>query len=413
MRSKLWLALLCLAASGALVPASAQSDPGCLYSADFSGVFVTQPAGIFLNNQGVSEIYYPFETPDWVQITGSAAHNGDDLYAKDWKKNSSSSASTGQNAYAAISGVVACAVSLQPGLFGNTVVIYDPTSGFALRYAHLQALNPSIRPGDVVVAGQTLIGRVGATGLNGGDHLHLALYQGVTRIARNPVVFVQYMTAGVGTPYAADFALVTAPAKPLAALYTGNYALTAVPVPWTRRNVASDPACVAGAVDTTVAINGSNVYEIEDANSSCSRWFTRNHALDFNDDATMQWRLKVVASTQPGALVAGFVDGNKILYVGHTPSLVGFLFVDPSTGVENFLPGAFFLDASAFHTYRIVKNADVDAQLYVDDILVQTVPYSSLTTFSANYRQFFGARSRPEQSHSVWDYLFYIITPRP
>ena len=414
MKLKVLLVVLCFAASGVLVPASAQSDPGCYFSDNFMGVFVAQPSGIFLNNQGISEIYSPFETTDWQLITGSAAHNGDDLYAKDWKKGGSSSASIGQNVYAAISGVVACTSSSLPGLFGNSVVIYDPTSRFALRYAHLQALSPSLKPGEMVVAGQTPIGRVGGSGLNAGyEHLHLALYQGVTRVAMNPVLFVLYKSAGVGTPYAANFVLVPGPTKPLTALITGNYPIASAPTAWTLRNTSTEPMCLGGAADTTVSNVGANVHVFEDADSTCSRWFTRNEALDSNDDATMQWKLKVLASTEPGAVVVGFVDGNKILYVGHTPTQVGFLFKDLSTGVEDFLPGVYALDASEFHTYRMVKNANVEAQLYVDDNLVQTVPYSSLTSYSANYRQFFGARSWPGQSHSLWDYIFYLITPRP
>ncbi|MEZ5332014.1 MAG: M23 family metallopeptidase [Thermoanaerobaculia bacterium] len=58
------------------------------------------------------------------------------------------------------------------GIYGN-VVLLDHGYGLATLYAHLSALEVS--EGDAVTRGQTL-GRTGATGLAGGDHLHYGVF---------------------------------------------------------------------------------------------------------------------------------------------------------------------------------------------------------------------------------------------
>ncbi len=68
------------------------------------------------------------------------------------------------------SGVVLHAGDL--GIFGNTVVL-DHGFGFVSVHAHLSAV--SVSAGQSVAKGETL-GRTGATGLAGGDHLHLGLF---------------------------------------------------------------------------------------------------------------------------------------------------------------------------------------------------------------------------------------------
>ncbi len=67
------------------------------------------------------------------------------------------------------SGVVAQARYF--GIFGNCVVI-DHGYGLMTLYAHLSQIE--VKPGEAVKAGQE-IGRTGATGLAGGDHLHFTV----------------------------------------------------------------------------------------------------------------------------------------------------------------------------------------------------------------------------------------------
>ncbi len=67
------------------------------------------------------------------------------------------------------SGVVVWAEYL--GIYGLCVVI-DHGLGLQSLYAHMSQLN--VEPGDVVTRGQ-ILGRSGATGMAGGDHLHLGI----------------------------------------------------------------------------------------------------------------------------------------------------------------------------------------------------------------------------------------------
>ncbi len=64
------------------------------------------------------------------------------------------------------------------GIYG-TLVLIDHGLGLTTLYGHLSSL--SVKPGDEVEKGQEL-GRSGATGLAGGDHLHFAMLVGKTYV---------------------------------------------------------------------------------------------------------------------------------------------------------------------------------------------------------------------------------------
>ena len=64
------------------------------------------------------------------------------------------------------------------GIYGNLVLI-DHGLGITTLYGHLSSLDVAV--GDRVERGQTL-GRSGATGLAGGDHLHFAVLVGQTYV---------------------------------------------------------------------------------------------------------------------------------------------------------------------------------------------------------------------------------------
>jgi murein DD-endopeptidase MepM/ murein hydrolase activator NlpD len=67
------------------------------------------------------------------------------------------------------------------GIYGNCVIV-DHGLGVQSLYAHLSTID--VKEGDVVEKGHTL-GRTGATGLAGGDHLHFTML--VNGVALNPV----------------------------------------------------------------------------------------------------------------------------------------------------------------------------------------------------------------------------------
>jgi murein DD-endopeptidase MepM/ murein hydrolase activator NlpD len=67
------------------------------------------------------------------------------------------------------------------GIYGNCVIV-DHGLGVQSLYAHLSTID--VKEGDTVEKGQTL-GRTGATGLAGGDHLHFTML--VNGVAINPV----------------------------------------------------------------------------------------------------------------------------------------------------------------------------------------------------------------------------------
>lgn len=67
------------------------------------------------------------------------------------------------------------------GIYGNCVIL-DHGLGVQSLYAHLSTIDTTV--GDIVEKGQTL-GRTGATGLAGGDHLHFTLL--VSGVASSPI----------------------------------------------------------------------------------------------------------------------------------------------------------------------------------------------------------------------------------
>jgi murein DD-endopeptidase MepM/ murein hydrolase activator NlpD len=62
------------------------------------------------------------------------------------------------------------------GGYGNTVEI-DHGNGVVTRYAHLSEINPNLRPGDFIAAGEPMA-RMGMTGNATGVHLHYEVYIG-------------------------------------------------------------------------------------------------------------------------------------------------------------------------------------------------------------------------------------------
>ena len=174
-----------------------------------------QTSGVELNPNSESKILWVFGTPevdnDLSGGPGSIApgypwgHCGDDYYANDLGRQ--------EMIFAGISGI---AHVEDNSVWGKEIIIYDSTSKFALRYAHLSWYDKSIDNKWVSATSKTPIGKVGElTGQFGtGPHLHLVLYKNVDSLDRNknPIVSSCAVVNGrcqkTATKYAAKFSFV-------------------------------------------------------------------------------------------------------------------------------------------------------------------------------------------------------------
>jgi hypothetical protein len=184
-----------------------------------NSVFAGQPYGIRLDNNGLSLIYPVMDSAGWLltqpypsklydtKDTSRITHWEDEFYAQDWSRECG--ATYGKRVYAGISGKIVFAGWRGP--YGNTIVIYDQETRFALKYSHLSEL--AISAGEYVLAGKSFLGRVGNTGnsqpsacsSNPGSHLHLALFKNVADPNSRPITLTA-ANSGVGpTAFATAF----------------------------------------------------------------------------------------------------------------------------------------------------------------------------------------------------------------
>ncbi len=162
----------------------------------------SQPAGITLNPYGTSYIYPPFDSPNWIMTQGPEVgqvlhdHDGDDYYAQDW---AIGCFSEGKKVFAGISGTILLNRDGDGNqdYYGNSVIICDTETGFAVRYGHLQEFAAGLSHGQYIDAGR-YIGKVGHTGYcvpsqqcasqgGRGAHLHVVVYKNVWNISARPV----------------------------------------------------------------------------------------------------------------------------------------------------------------------------------------------------------------------------------
>ena len=163
-----------------------------------------QPSGVALNPAGTSTISRPFDEGDWVETRGPGIglHTGDDGQAQDWARPSSSQ-TLGSTAFSAINGVVVKAG--HSACYGNTVIVFDASTGIAIRYAHL--LSISVAWQQQVKAGIDVIGKVGNSGSGEGcgswrPHLHISVYKSFNPNAPRPTA---PNLQDSSSPYAAAF----------------------------------------------------------------------------------------------------------------------------------------------------------------------------------------------------------------
>ena len=122
------------------------------------------------------------------------------------------------------------------------------------------------------------------------------------------------------------------------------------------------------------------------------RLYARADPLDSKDNAIFDINCKVISITPFGGgpheafgVAFGFDDDKKALEVDTT---------------------------DGFHTYRIVKNGDVDMKVFADGDLKLTTLYKDLPGQRTRSRQFVSTSS---QGASTWDiaYVSYSIFPSP
>ena len=181
----------------------------------------------------------------------------------------------------------------------------------------------------------------------------------------------------------------------------------------------NDPPFVPGAECGVQSIDGGilniedNVSEGGSGGSRCTFYF-RKDPLTSLDDAEMEFRVRVRSVGSPGGsrtVQAGFLDGTKIIHLGLSTTSVQFL---TSQGME-IAESRVSVDTTVFHTYRIVKNSDVSADIFVDGELKVRLSYASLSDYSGQEapRLGFGAGSSWGTSNSDWDFFNYNISRSP
>jgi murein DD-endopeptidase MepM/ murein hydrolase activator NlpD len=104
---------------------------------------------------------WPFVTSGWFPVEGSAAHVGEGRCAQDWARSPLEGPTRGEPIVAPISGQV---LTAEWGCtsYGRTIVLIKPSQRVIIRLAHLDEM--FVKPGDAVLAGETVLGLVGASG---------------------------------------------------------------------------------------------------------------------------------------------------------------------------------------------------------------------------------------------------------
>jgi murein DD-endopeptidase MepM/ murein hydrolase activator NlpD len=172
---------------GRVLRAIPQTLPGERYAyfdeegRSLRGAFLRYPVPYRITSRFTSRRYHPV-------LKRYRAHEGIDYGAP-----------AGAPVEATGSGIVARAGFR--GGYGRTVEIRHP-QGIRTRYAHLRSIAPGIRPGAHVEQGQ-IIGRVGASGLATGPHLHYEFLQNGRH--RNPLAVELPGAPSIAKPRLAGF----------------------------------------------------------------------------------------------------------------------------------------------------------------------------------------------------------------
>jgi len=166
---------------------------------------------------------------------------------------------------------------------------------------------------------------------------------------------------------------------------------------------------------TNVSVS-NNVLRIIDNDGIQPASFFRRDSLPGGSYAEMVFRLRVHSSTGFPGVRAQFIDGNKKhINLGINTNSIGIRDITSQNDDDR---RQYYLDATQWHTYKLVKNYEEDIQVFIDCFTepVLTVSYDSIRVIdeldSNFYEQSFGAGSIEELSNSEWDFFRYrIILP--
>jgi hypothetical protein len=182
---------------------------------------------------------------------------------------------------------------------------------------------------------------------------------------------------------------------------------------WTMTDAPGVPADPG----TTTASVIAGILHIEDDDDTARRIYARYDTLNSKDNAIFEINCQVIRTDPaPGLTSAGngvgfgFIDTEKSLEVG-------FFAAGPQIGKGSIFVGAGasiaaveFTTSDKFHTYRIVKNGNVNMEVWADGNRVLDIPYDKLEDRTSDQRQVV-ATSGSELSE--WDiaYVSYSISP--
>ena len=191
-----------------------------------------------LNPNGVSHLFWPFETPQyswsqnelWIISKGHAinGHTGIDYYSLDYAKKTSFSSlisdlSQGTfnypfNCNKTISAPFDfklirrvssysddCDQNISSGGYANQIIIQSAQNeNFAFRVAHLNYVNTNLQHGITYPKG-TLLGEVGSTGNSSGPHAHCSLYKNIMMTHEHALSSTNSITLSLYDIFMSDF----------------------------------------------------------------------------------------------------------------------------------------------------------------------------------------------------------------
>lgn len=165
------------------------------------------------------------------------------------------------------------------------------------------------------------------------------------------------------------------------------------------------PPCTAKG-----SLTPGGILRISDPADNCRLIYARYDTLNSTDNAIFEINCRIISTGDSNGVGFGFIDTEKSLEVGLFEGGSIFVFLKDPLGVRS-TP---FITNDTFHTYRIVKNGNVNMEVWAGGNKVLDIVYDDLaprtSEFPEHQRECFST-STPETSE--WDiaYVSYSISP--